>query len=174
MKDRITAETNHRAFKNTFNEKHYARTQAYKVLLIDAKYYLEVGQTGGALACVNQCLKAVDDYLVQIVRADNSPASWALIDRLGMNTEEQHIKKIENEILEERRVSGGGKKKNGNNNGKNPGKKAGGGGGGNNTGPCTYCASGYHKVEQCRILKADVANKAAVYNTTTKVWERKA
>ena len=177
MKVRITAETNHRSFKNSFNEKHYARTQGYKVLLIDAKYYLEVGQQEGALACVNQCLKSVDDYIEQIIRADNSPAGWPLIDRLGLNTEEQQIKKIKNEILEERRSK---QKKNGN--GKNSNKKAGGNGGGgggggrgnnSNDGPCTYCASGYHSMGQCRILKADVANKSAVYNSQTKLWERK-
>ena len=162
MEQRISAKTDHPNFKNPFNEKHFVRAQSYKVMLIDARYFMEANQGKKALECVNGCLAAIDTYQTQIKLADGSPAGWELVDRLGLGDAERDIKKLEATILEERKNK---KKKNGQGNSSGNNNKGGKGG------PCPWCASGQHSdLAHCRLFKSDVDNKRAKFDSSKNEW----
>ena len=180
MKEKLNVEQATPHFKNSYNTKHYERTQSYVAMLVDAKYELEIKQYAECHTNIAACLEALNLYKKQIKIADRSPFGWETVERLGGKTDEAEIKKVEAQLADEKAKkkkneeansssSGsverrGGQQQQSADGGVNPRKYKG--------GPCLWCHAAGHQIATCRILQEDYANGDAAYDPNTAKYYR--
>ena len=182
MKEKLAVEQATPHFKNSYNTKHFERTQSYVAMLVDAKYDLEIKAYQDCHTRIEACLEALNLYKKQIKIADRSPFGWETVERLGGKTDEAEIKKVEAQLADEKAKkkkneessssssSAGGERRGGQreqqsgDGGANPRKYKG--------GPCLWCHAAGHQIATCRILQEDYANGDAAYDPNTQKYYR--
>ena len=78
------------------------RALRFKSFIEDGIYFLESDQKDDALACLKAHKEAIDQRLSDIKLADQSEASWSLIDSLGSSRVPSEIRATEEAILTNR------------------------------------------------------------------------
>ena len=177
-------------FKSKPNKLHFERTEKYRDFVADALDDLrekDYDAVEGQLEGLDILLK---EYQEDLKIADSSEFGWETVNKLKSardSTRTKNIRQAEKEIAEERakkkRKLGNGEQQGTGNSSEVPEnqmfsllnnfltKRS--GGSKRVQGHCIWCAEQGHHYQYCDKWKADVEAGRAVFNTTTRRWEKK-